>query len=358
MFEMASKDAIQLGLGEPDFDPPPVAIEALKKALDDGRSKYSSIFGLPELRQAIAEYCQRYDETITSENVVVTLSGSEALMATAFTFYNKGDEILIPDPGFVFYRPHAQIHGAKPVPFPLKQENAFKPTQDDLLERITSRTKAIIVNFPSNPCGSRVSKEEVRMISDIARDKNLVLITDEVYDQIVYEGKHNSFLGQYENVVFINSFSKTYAMPGWRIGYFVAKEEFVEKLAMMHYYMVACPSTPIQLGVLAAIKHGQEFVDNMLKEFRKRREVMVHEANKVPGFNCLKPEGAFYAFPSYEQDIDDKDLARKIVEAGVICSPGSAFGAHGTKHIRFSYANNTENIKKGMAIVRQVVENL
>jgi aspartate aminotransferase len=359
MFEMAKRDAIQLGLGEPDFNPPPEAIEALKKAVDEGKNKYASIFGLQELREAIGKYCCRYQDGLTGENVVVTLSGSEALMVTSMTFYDQGDEVLIPDPGFVFYRPHAMVNGAKPVAYPLKQENGFVPTQDDLLERISPSTKAIIVNFPNNPCGSTITKEDRKMITDIASDKGLAIITDEVYDQIIYEKEHVSFLGHYDDLVFINSFSKSFAATGWRIGYLLSPDlELVEKLGVMHYYTVACPTTPIQIAMLEALTKCQDFPKMMVTEFRKRRQVIVDLLNEIDGVDCLMPKGAFYVLPKVDVKVADMELATEIVKAGVICSPGSAFGPAGAGHIRFSYANNIENIEKGISIVAKVIKKL
>lgn len=357
MFEMAKRDAIQLGLGEPDFNPPPVAIEALKRAVDEGKNSYASIFGIQELRDAVANYCTQYKKDLTADNVIITLSGSEALMVTAMTFYDKGDEVLIPDPGFVFYKPHAMINGAKPVPYPLKQENGFVPTQDDLLKRVTDKTKAIIVNHPNNPCGSTLSTKERDMIVDIAKDKGLVIITDEVYDLITYDEPHVSFLGHYDDLVFINSFSKSFAATGWRIGYLVSPNpEWAEKLGMMHYYTVACPTTPIQWAMYEALTKAMDFPKMMVKEFKKRREVIVDLLNDIDGVECLRPDGAFYVLPSVESKLSDPELAMEIVKAGVICSPGSAFGPAGAGHIRFSYANNVENIKKGIAIVADVIK--
>jgi aspartate aminotransferase len=357
MFEMAKRDAIQLGLGEPDFNPPPEAIEALKKAVDEGKNSYASIFGLKELRDAVAGYCGRYMKGLTSDNIVITQGGSEALMVTAMTLYDKDDEILIPDPGFVFYKPHAMLNGARPVAYAQRQENEFVPTQDDLLENITPKTKAIVVNFPNNPCGSTLTKADRDMIVDIAKDKDLTIVTDEVYDLIIYESEHVSFLGHHDNLVFINSFSKSFAATGWRIGYLASPDpEMAEKLGMMHYYTVACPTTPIQWAVLTALESCMAFPDMMLKEFRKRRKVIVDLLNEIDGVHCLMPKGAFYVLPKVDVTIPDPELATEIVKAGVICSPGSAFGPAGAGHIRFSYANNVENIEKGISIVEQVIK--
>ena len=357
MFEMATKDAIQLGLGAPDFDPPKEAIEGVKKALDSGKNQYGSVFGVRELRDAIGKYCQKFSKTISGDNVIVTVGGSEALEITAQTFYNKDDEILVPDPGFVFYKPHAMITGAKTVAYPLTQDNGFVPTQDDLLKRITPKTKVIVVNFPNNPCGSTLTKAQRDMIVDIAKDHGLLIVTDEVYDMIVYEKPHESFLGHYDNLVYINSFSKTFAATGWRIGYVVVPNvSVIEKMSMIHYYTVACTPTPIQYGILEALNKAMDFPMKLQKEFRKRRDVILKLLNEIDGVTCLKPDGAFYVFPKVDVKISDTDLALEILKAGVICSPGVSFGPAGAGHLRFSYANNVENIEKGIAIVEKVIK--
>lgn len=359
MFEMAKSGSINLGLGQPDFDPPKEAIEGARKAMEGGKNAYGSVFGVRELRDAIAGYCSKYTKGLTGDNIIVTVGGSEALNVAAHTFYEQGDEVLIPDPGFVFYRPHATLLGAKPVTYPLSQENGFVPTQEDLLKRVTSKTKAIVVNFPNNPCGSTLTKAQRDMIVDIAKDRDLVLISDEVYDMIVYDRPQESFLGHYDKLVYINSFSKTFATTGWRIGYIASPDlAMVEKLSMVHYYTVACAPTPIQYGIIEALGKAMDFPKRMLKEFTKRREVIVKLLNEIPGVKCLKPEGAFYAFPKVDVKISDTDLALKILEAGVICSPGISFGPAGAGHLRFSYANSIENIEKGMAIVEKVIKGL
>jgi aspartate aminotransferase len=357
MFEMAKSGSINLGLGQPDFDPPKEAIEGVKKAMESGKNAYGSVFGIRELRDAIAGYCKKYSKGITGDSVTVTVGGSEALNVTAQTFYDKDDEVLIPDPGFVFYRPHAMLTGAKPVSYPLAQENGFVPTQDDLLKRITPRTKAIVVNFPNNPCGSTLTKAQRDMIVDIAKDRDLIIVSDEVYDMIVYDSPHESFLGHYDKLVYINSFSKTFAATGWRIGYFVCPDPAMhDKMSMMHYYTVACAPTPLQYGLLDALEKAKDFPKRMLKEFTKRREVIVKLLNEMDGVKCLRPNGAFYVFPKVDVRMSDTDLALEILNAGVICSPGISFGPAGAGHLRFSYANSVENIEKGMAIVSKVIK--
>jgi len=357
MFEMANKDAIQLGLGAPDFNPPKEAIEGVAKAMKEGKNSYGSVYGLKELRDAIGNYCTRYSKNITGDNVIITVGGSEALNVTAQTFYDKGDEILVPDPGFMFYKTHSILTGAKPVVYTLSQASGFVPTQEQLLKLITPKTRAIVVNFPNNPCGSTLTKAQRDMIVDIAKDHDLLIVSDEVYDMIVYEKPHESFLGHYDKLVFINSFSKTFAATGWRVGYIVSPDkEIVEKLSTVHYYTVACSPTPLQYGMLEALNKAMDYPKMMVKEFKKRRDVIVKLLNEIDGVECLKPDGAFYAFPTVDVKVSDTDLALEILKSGVICSPGVSFGPAGAGHLRFSYANNIENIEKGIAIVKKVIK--
>ncbi|MDI6917853.1 MAG: pyridoxal phosphate-dependent aminotransferase [Thermoplasmatales archaeon] len=356
MFDLAGENAIHLGLGEPDFQPPENAINALKKAVDDGCNKYGATPGMPGLRDAIVEKEKRYRKDLTRDNVVVTAGGTEALMASVFTFIDKGDEVLIPDPGFVLYGPQVRLAGGKPVRYPLFEENGFVPKIEDM--RITGKTKAIIVNSPSNPTGSVIDEKTIKAIVDVAEEKNLLIFSDEVYDEIVYEGKHHSFMGKYDDLIYVNSFSKIYAMTGWRIGYVMAKEEYLREIAKMHYYTMACPPTPIQYAALEALKGSQDYVKKMVTEFKRRRDVIVDEINKIKGFRCLKPKGAFYAFPSFTFNISSEELAMRIAASNVIVTPGTAFGQNGEKHLRLSYANSLENIKKGVEIIGKVVEGL
>jgi aspartate aminotransferase len=358
MFDAAPPGAVHLGIGEPDFNPSENVISAFKKAVDSGFNKYCTSIGLPILREAIAENMKKYDKEITADNVIVTVGCTEALMLTSQMFFENGDEILLPDPGFVLYEPHIQFSNAKPVHYPLLQENEFIPKQDDILNLITDRTKAIIVNSPSNPTGGVFDKDAVKMIVDIADDHNIYIISDEVYDHIVYEDEHESFLGKYENVVYTNSFSKTYAMTGWRLGYLVASDTIIKEMVKLHYYFVACPPTPTQYAALEALKGPQESVTLMVETFRKRRDLIVKELNSINGFNCIKPKGAFYVFPSFEFDITSEELGAKLLSNGLVCTPGVAFGPLGEKHLRFSYAASTENIMKGMAILKNTVKEL
>lgn len=358
IFGMADEKSIHLGIGEPDFNPPPHIAVALKEAVDAGYNKYSPVLGLPELREALVERMRRWKPDVTVDNIMVTMGASSGLALSSMAFYEPGDEILFPDPGFVFYKPHSIIYKAKPVCYTLRHEHKYIPQVDEINELVTKNTKAIITNSPSNPCGSAFPKETVRGITEIAEDNNIVIISDEVYDEVIYEGEHHSFLGDYENVVHLNSFSKTFAMTGWRIGYVVSSPDIIEHLSRLQYYAIACPSTPLQRACLAGLQGPQDFIADMVSHFKTRRDVIVDRLNDIDGFSCVKPQGAFYVFPSYDFKIDDTDLAVRILKAGVVSTYGTAFGNRGKGHMRFSYANSVENIEKGMDIVRDAVSEL
>ncbi|MDI6707850.1 MAG: pyridoxal phosphate-dependent aminotransferase [Candidatus Thermoplasmatota archaeon] len=354
MFELAGEGAINLGLGEPDFQPARHIKEALEKALADGFNKYGPTAGIYQLREAVAERLKKYKSDITHDEIIITAGATEALHAAMLTFIEKGDEVLVPNPGFPLYPTEVSLAGGKPVFYRLKED--FMPNVANF--KVSKKTKAIIVNSPSNPTGSVFSKEKVKEIIEFAEDNDLIIFSDEVYDEIIYDCEHFSFLGNYDNVVHINSFSKTYALTGWRLGYLAAKKEFVNEILKMHYYTVACPPTPTQYAALTALKSSQECVKKMVSEFRKRRDTAIKIINDMKGFRCLPPKGAFYLFPSYNLDITSEKLALKILEKNVICVPGIAFGTAGESHLRISYANSIENIEKGLGIVREVVEKL
>ncbi len=357
MFERAPIGAINLGLGEPDFQPPPHILAALEKAIRSGRNKYGPTGGIPELRTAIAERLSKYAD-VKPEQILVTLGATEALCATMQTFVDRGDEVLTPDPGFVLFAPHITLASGVPVFYKVRTSDGFQPRIDELNELVTPKTKAIVVNSPANPTGGVLDRRTINGIVDIAKDNNLLIISDEVYEPFVYEGRHETFLGRYDRVVYVNSFSKVFAMTGWRIGYLVAPPDLVPTMAKIHYYLVACPSTPVQFAVLAGLRGPQDFVTKMVKEFAHRREIIVNALNNVKGFHCLWPKGAFYAFPSFDFTMTSEKLALEILTAGVICTPGSSFGTAGEGHLRFSYANSRENLQKGMEIVASVAEKL
>lgn len=356
MFELAKKDSINLGIGETDFQPPENVKEALRKAVERGFNKYGPTAGLPELREALAERLKKYKSDLEAREIIVTGSGTEALHASIFTFIDENDEVLVPNPGFPLYPAEILLAGGKPVPYPLKEANEFLPEIEDF--KVTKKTKAIIVNSPSNPTGSVVGSDKIKEIIDFAAEHDLIIFSDEVYDEIIYDQEHSSFLGGSDKVIYLNSFSKTYGITGWRLGYLAAPEEFIKEISKTHYYTIACPPTPMQYAILEALKSSQRYVKKMVAEFKKRRAVTLDLISRIKGFKCVPPKGAFYIFPSYNLDITSEKLALKILKKNVLCIPGSAFGSEGEKHLRISYANSIENIKKGLEIIREVVAGL
>lgn len=356
IFELVGGDAINLGLGEPDYEPPKVAKDALKNALDMGMNKYGPTLGLVQLRESVASYLGRYSEDVRPSNVAITAGATEALLVISQSLYDPGDEVLVPEPGFVLYHPHAVLAGAKPVTYGLREEEGFEPDVDEIQESITGRTKALVVNSPSNPTGGVISRETFNALVDLAADNGIYIISDEVYDNYIYEGEHHSFCEHLDISIVVNSFSKSLATTGWRLGYLVTNEEALSQISKMHYYTMACPPTPIQYAVNMALPHMSEFLKTVVPVFDHRRRKMVSMLNQIPGFKCGMPKGSIFAFPTFDLDIPSLELAKTIASNGVICSPGVAFGPRGEGHLRFSYAASDEDIEKGLSIVAEVVE--
>jgi aspartate aminotransferase len=355
MFDAAPPGSINLGLGEPDFNPPAVVQEALFRAVRSGANKYCPSAGLPELRDAVAERYQRYDPNTARGNVMITAGGTEALLAAALTLYDPGDEVLFPNPGFVLYAPHARMAEATPVPYSLREETGFQPDLSELSELVTPRTRAIVVNSPSNPTGGVFSEATIEALVEFAERHRLTILSDEVYDEIVYApGGHRSFWGRYDRVVVANSFSKILAMTGWRLGYLVASEAAVVEANKIHYHMMACPPTPSQLAALTGLREAQDAIHAMAKEFRARRDLILRLLSAIPGIHCVRPEGAFYAFPSFRWPKPALEVAQELLRRGLVCTPGDAFGSLGAGHLRFSFANSRENIRKAMEMVHQL----
>lgn len=358
IFDRAPKNAINMGIGEPDFGPPQVMKDAFLEAVEKGLYKYGPTKGMPELRRGIAEMLSRTYPGISEGNIMVTCGATQGVMTSYETLFDPAVEVLIPDPGFVLYSPDALLVDAEPVPYYLWKEDGFEPNIEEMKNLITPRTEGIVVNSPSNPTGAVISKDKIRAIAEIASDNGLWVISDEVYDHFLYQHEHGSFLPYLENSIVVNSFSKSLGIPGWRIGYIVANQKIIEHLAKINYYSVACPSTPIQYAVTKALPELEHHIAHHLQEYDERRKLIVKLLNEIPGFKCSMPEGAFYVFPSYDQDISCMDLAFRILQAGVVCIPGCAFGDAGDGHLRFSYATNRENIEKGVEQVKQAVASI
>ncbi|MGA9140024.1 MAG: pyridoxal phosphate-dependent aminotransferase [Methanocella sp.] len=349
MFEGAGPGAINLGLGQPDFDTPQHIKDAAIKAINEGFTAYTVNMGIPELREALSGKFKRENRLdYTPGEIMITSGASEALHLAIEALCGKGDEVLVPDPGFVSYSALTVLADAKPVGVPLGERLKYDP--ETLKELITGRTKAIVLNSPSNPTGTIQTKAEVKAIAEIAKDKDITVISDEVYEHFIYDGEHVS-PGQFsDNVITINASSKTYAMTGWRIGYVAARPEYTEQMLKVHQYVQACACSVSQKAALAAITGPQESVGMMRDEFRKRRDYLVSELNAM-GVECVRPQGAFYAFPFVG---DEARVVAELIKKGVIATPGTAFGACGKGYMRLAYATSMPNIKKAVGIMKTV----
>ncbi len=356
MFDLAGPNSINLGLGEPDLAPPEEAIRGMNEAASKGLNKYGPTAGIPELRAAIAKRFSMYGE-LEAGNIMVTPSGSSALLEITQSMIDPGDEVLIPSPGFVIYGPHTTLAGGKPVEYRLTPGD-FQPDIDHIQSQITPSTRMIVVTTPSNPTGGVLTEESKRALCDIAADKGITILSDEVYDSFVYEGKHVSFMDQLDKAVVVNGFSKMMAVTGWRMGFIAANTEIMEPLIKMQYHVCASPNMPAMYGILAALPNIDPYLENARKVFKARRDLISGRINAIPGMEIIPPRGAFYAFPSYDMDMKSADLAGELAKAGLICTPGSAFGTYGEGHLRFSYAADESKINAGMDILEDVVKRL
>ena len=358
MFEGAPPNAVNLGLGEPDFNPPPSVVEALCEAVRNGMNHYGPSAGLPELRDAIAERYRDRRSVTDRENVIVTGGGSEALMTVAMTLYEVGDEVLVPNPGFVLYAPHARLAGATPVPYGLTAARRYLPDFDELEQLVTPLTRAIVVNSPANPTGAVFSKSVIDRLVAFAEAHDLTIVSDEVYEEIVYDGPATSFWGRTDRAVIVNSFSKTLAMTGWRLGFLVAPRALAVELNKVHYHILACPSTPAQAAVLAGLKAGEGATAAMVREFRARRALVLRQLSRTPGISVVAPAGAFYVFPHFTWPRSSHDVATDLVARGVIVTPGDAFGTLGTSHLRLSFATSRPALRRGLGILREYAQEI
>ena len=307
MFDLAGPDSINLGLGEPDLAPPIEAIEGMNAAATAGLNKYGPTAGIPELRKADAERVSKYGD-ITGNNIIITPSGSSALLEITQSMIDPGDNVLIPSPGFVIYGPHAQLAGGTFTEYKLT-EGDFQPDTDDIQSKIRPETKMLVVTNPSNPTGGVLSEETYRALSDIAADTGVTILSDEVYDSFIYEGRHHSFMNQLDRAVVVNGFSKMMAVTGWRMGFACANEEIMQALIKMQYHVCASPNMPAQYGILNALPHLDPYLENARKVFKARRDLISKRINEIPGMSIIPPRGAFYAFPSYDMDMKSADLA-------------------------------------------------
>ncbi|MBR60403.1 MAG: aminotransferase [Euryarchaeota archaeon] len=351
MFDMAGDDVISFGLGEPDFQPPEVAIEAFAQAMRDGHNKYTTTAGLPALRKKIAESWDALEPGMDEQNVCMTMSGTNALLNVFSSLVDPGKNVLLPEPYFPLYGPDVGLVGGESRYYPCLFEHEFVPQIADLEALVDENTVAILYNFPSNPTGATINIEQRDALLAFAQKHDLWIISDEVYDRIVFDGEHVSFVGtDSDRVVLINSFSKTFAMTGWRIGYIMsANLEAMKQFTKIQYYITACSNDAMQHAVLTAFDEASDYPSIMAEEFKARCDLIVDRLNEMPGVQCHKPKGAFYVFPKVEvPGMNSEEIALELLKGGVLCSPGSAFGASGEGHLRFAYTISRKDIERGM----------
>ncbi|AGF97730.1 Aspartate aminotransferase [Methanosarcina mazei Tuc01] len=350
IFEAAGSNAINLGLGQPDFDTPDHIKAAAIKAINEGFTGYTAGPGIPELREALS---QKFKEencfSVSPQEIIVTSGASEALTIALTALLNRGDEVLISNPGFVSYNALTEMLYGKVVNVPLGEDLTMKP--EDVLERITPKTKAIILNSPSNPTGAVSSRADIKALAEIADDHRITIISDEVYEYFIYEGEHVSPASYSDNVVTVNATSKSYAMTGWRLGYLAARNEYISQMLKVHQYIQACANSIAQKAAYAAVTGPKDSVSAMREEFRKRRDVLVKGLNDL-GMECALPKGAFYAFPRVS---NSAEVASKMISNGVVVVPGTAFGSEGDGYIRISYAASMKDIEKSLSIMEKVL---
>ena len=359
--EAQGKSIIHLEIGEPDFDTPRHIIEAAHKALDDGWTHYGPASGDMNLKEAIVdEIKSSRNIDIGVENVVVTPGAKPIMFFGILSCVEEGDEVIYPNPGFPIYESMINFIGAKPVPLTLREEKDFSFEIDELSDLINDKTRMIIINSPQNPTGGVLPLEDLEQIASLVAERDIIVMTDEVYSRMVYDGEHHSILsldGMKEKTILIEGFSKTYAMTGWRLGYGVMPENVADMVSKFMVNSNSCTASFTQRAGIQALTGSQEDSENMIAEFKERKSVIVDGLNAIPGISCRTPKGAFYVFPNIkETGMTSEEAENKFLnDAGVACLKGTSFGANGEGYIRFSYANSKENIREALERIERVL---
>lgn len=365
-FDLVSEmqDVISLGVGEPDFDTPWHIRDEGIYALEKGRTFYTSNSGLKALRQEISNYIKRTQNIVYNPDneIIVTVGGSEAIDIGIRALVNDGDEVIIPQPSYVSYEPCALLANAKPVIINLKAENEFRLTSDELLNAITEKTKILILPFPNNPTGSIMDKEDLEKIAKVIIEKDIYVMSDEIYSELSYKDKHVSIASlpqMKERTILINGFSKAYAMTGWRLGYACAPKEIIKQMTKIHQYAIMCAPTTSQYAAVEALKNGDNDVAMMRQSYNQRRRFLLN-AFKEMNLPCFEPFGAFYVFPCIKEfGMTSEEFATRLLqEEKVAAIPGNAFGDSGEGYLRISYAYSLDNLKKAMERLGRFVKKL
>jgi aspartate/methionine/tyrosine aminotransferase len=359
------RSIVYLQIGEPDFDTPDNVRAAAKQAIDEGMTHYPPYAGLPELRAAIAaDTTDRRGFAVEPSNVFVTVGGKGVMVYAIMALVDPGDEVIVPDPGYPIYDSITRFVGGTSVPIPIRQENDFRLDIDELASLITPRTKLLVINSPANPTGGVLTRGDIERIAELALRHDLVVLSDEIYSRILYDGaEHYSIAaldGMAERTITLDGFSKTYAMTGWRLGYAVVPDWLVKAYGQLIINTISGATAFAQAGAIEALRGPQADVDAMVREFRARRDLIVDGLNAIPGFDCLRPQGAFYVFPDISgTGLSGAELADRLLqEAGVCVLAGTAFGGVGTNHIRISYANSRENLTEALSRIKGFVAQL
>lgn len=356
--------AISLGVGEPDFDTPYFIREEGIYSLEKGKTFYTSNSGLTELRTEISNYIKRKLDVVYNPNkeVIVTVGGSEGIDIALRAMVDTDDEVLIPQPSYVSYEPCAILAGAKPVIIELKEDNGFKLTKEQLLEKITDKTKVLILPFPNNPTGSIMTLEELEPIAKVCIEKDIYVISDEIYCELTYKGKHASIVqieGMRDRTILINGFSKSYAMTGWRLGYACGAELIISQMTKIHQFAIMCAPTTSQYAAVLALREGDEEVARMRESYNQRRRLLIARLNEI-GMTCFEPEGAFYVFPCIKKfGMNSDEFATKLLmQEKVAVVPGTAFGECGEGFLRISYAYSLKQLREALERIERFVKSL
>lgn len=355
-------DIISLSMGEPDFETPDNIREAAKNALDEGFTHYTSSRGIPELREAVADKSVKENNIPCNPDNVLITTTKHSIFMSMLAMVDKGDEVIFPDPAWPTYDACVRLAGGKPVYQVLKPENEYRTVPEDMAELITSETSLVVINSPSNPSGGVLTEEDLKGIADLAKDHDLTILSDEVYENIIYEGEHHSIAsldGMFDRTITVNGFSKTYAMTGWRLGWMVAPPHILDEVAKLQSHSITCSVSFAQKGGVEALTGPQDSVKEMVKEFKARRDLIYDLVDDTPFLSSPKPRGAFYILPSYDFEMKSEDLVTHIVEkANVGVTPGTAFGPNSEGHFRISYAASREDLKKAMERIRETLSKL
>ncbi len=357
--EAAGKEVIHLEIGEPDFPTPAHVIDAASQAMRDGWTHYGPSAGLPQLREAVAEDAgRRRGIQIDPSEVVITPGAKPIYFFAMMALVEPGDEVLYPNPGFPIYESLIHFLGARPVPYTLREEDEFDLDAEGLLRLISGHTRLIVFNSPHNPTGGVLSRKSLASLVKGLETCDAWIFSDEIYNRLIFEGTHASFAefpGLRERTIILDGFSKTYAMTGWRLGYGIMRPDLAEQVTRLMTNSNSCTASFTQIAGVAALRRDQSGVDSMRREFQRRREAIVEGFNRIPGFRCVKPHGAFYAFPNIQETgWRSREIADALLtDAGVACLSGTAFGERGEGHLRFSFANSVENIERAVERVAE-----